>query len=203
MNIIGNTCCGSWLTQTYFKEPFSNPFCWNVIRYESLYKLIKNYDSIDFNKYELSKDTDWKFYILVDGQIKIEYPHYKFSPNTVFTKTNDHDILSNKIWEYIVEKYQERTERLLQKKENPIFVIQNILQQNTDGGTIKRHKKEIEQKLQSIINLNSTYKIIIVEPSYMKFDLNLQQNCAVIKSDNYTNTRMCAEAIFKAKIIDN
>jgi len=56
---------------------FSNPFCWNIIEYESMYNLIKYYDSINFFNYTLEFDNILKTYnVIIDNKVKVKYIHY-------------------------------------------------------------------------------------------------------------------------------
>ena len=120
MNIISNSCLGSYITRDYLNEPYSNPFCWSVIDDVSIINLIKNYKNINFNKYELTKDKNWNFYITIDKLVKVWYVHYRFSKNDNKIRKNDVDVFYNRIWEYIIKCYETRLKRM---KEEPIFVL--------------------------------------------------------------------------------
>ena len=113
MNIISNSCVGAFLTRDYFKKEFNNPFVWSYIDTESFFNLIKNYDTINWFNYEITKDKNWNFSIIVDKLVKINYPHYRFDPSANKLRYFDDDnqnrnVYSNKIWEYISEKYELR-----------------------------------------------------------------------------------------------
>ena len=123
MNLISNTCTGVLVYKDYLKIEYNNPFCWNFIDDINYYNLIKNFEKLNFNNYELIKTEDWKFYIKIDNLVTIYYPHYKFSKDYNKITTINDDIYYNKIWEYIVEKYEIRTKRMLQLNENPIFIV--------------------------------------------------------------------------------
>lgn len=160
MNIISNTCVGAGIYETK-KEQFKNPFMWNVIDFQSMYNLIKNYDTINFENIELQKDNNWKMSIIIDNQVKVNFVHYKFSINDKTPKKIGVDVFYNKIWEYVINKYTTRIDRLLKKPESPIFII---------GSVLKHHWYNIKQ-VKQICNLNSPYKIIfannnIVLPNY-------------------------------------
>ena len=128
MNIISNNCLSGYLYKDYLKEEFGNPFIWTVIDFNSMLYLIQNWNNINFKNYELVKDKNWNFSIIIDNKVKIQYVHYKFNKNVVFKDKTEPgtDIESNKIWEYIIQKYDERLERMLRKKESPIFCICNV-----------------------------------------------------------------------------
>lgn len=58
MNIISNTCLGAALYKFGFKIPFSNPFCWSFIDFNSMFYLIKNYENINFRNFKLLVETE-------------------------------------------------------------------------------------------------------------------------------------------------
>lgn len=122
MNLISNTCIGAYLYKL-LNLKFENPFCWSVIDFDSMYYLIKNYEKINFKNYELTKTPDWWFTIIIDNVIKVHYVHYKFDKNANKPTRCGSNIIYNKIWEYIVEKYEERLTRM---HGQPIFVIGSI-----------------------------------------------------------------------------
>jgi len=127
MNIITHNCLAGYLYKNCIKSEFENPFIWTVIDFNSMLKLILNWDNINFNNYELIKDNNWNFSIIIDNNIKIQYVHYKFDKNINFIDKNGTgtDIKSNKIWEYIINVYEKRIKRMQIKKEKPIFLICN------------------------------------------------------------------------------
>ena len=153
MNIISNTCLGALLYHK-INQTYQNPFCWNVIDYNSFYYLIDNYNKINFNNYELKKDNNWNFYILIDKKIKIQYVHYRFKKDENKKINRGINVYWNKIWEYIVKKYEERLKRMLLTKEKPIFILGSI------------HKKHWYNKKQvkSICELctKKGYKLVVV-----------------------------------------
>lgn len=54
MNIISNNCLGGFFYK-FNNIQFNNPFIWSAILTDSMYYLIKNYDTINFNNFELTK----------------------------------------------------------------------------------------------------------------------------------------------------
>ena len=63
MNIIANTCTSAMVYRDYLKEEYPNPFCWNFIAAEDYFNLIKNFDTLNFENFELIKKKR-KFQIL-------------------------------------------------------------------------------------------------------------------------------------------
>jgi len=154
MNLVGNTCVASYITKECLKQSFVNPFVWAIIDFDSCYNLVKYWDELTFEKYDLVKDNDWNFSIIIDNKVKVQYVHYKFSKehNKITIKNND--VYYNKIWEYIIEKYNKRI--LNVKKENPIFVF--VYPNQAPTPHITPFTLEQQKKLEE---LNSPYKIII------------------------------------------
>ena len=88
-----------------------------------MYYMVKNFKNINFENYELIKDENWKFSLIIDKNIKIQYVHYRFDKNAKNPYKKDIDIYYSKIWEYIIEKYEIRLSRMKIIKENPIFLF--------------------------------------------------------------------------------
>lgn len=172
MNLVGNSCIASWITNRILKNEFSNPFTWCIMDFESSYNLVKYWDEIDFTKYELVKDDNWNFSIIIDNKVKIQYVHYKFSPKYSKPTKVGEDIFYNKIWEYITDKYNSRVNRMLKNKEDPIFIFACA-----KSAVNKRSSFTIEQQ-QKLASLNSKYKIILSFDNMIKDEkiLTLQQN---------------------------
>ncbi len=196
MNIIANSCVGAFLTRDYLKEEFSNPFVWSYIDNKSFYNLIKNYDNINWFNYELIKDNNWNFSIIIDKQIKVDYPHYKFDINATKLTYFDEDkqnrnVYSNKIWEYIIEKYEERTKRMLNKNEKPLFLLATCYDFNIKD---YNHHYDIEW-INNIDLLETKYKVILVS-KHFKFKNKL---CYIYKHSK-DNIELANE-IYKMKII--
>lgn len=131
MNIISNNCCAGFIYKNLINQEYKNPFIWTLIYENDFLNLIKNYDRINFNNYTLenmySKLIEDKgiFYINIDNLVKCYFIHYHFNKlyNTI-TKIKS-DIKYNKIWEYIIKKYNERVLKLKKCNESPIFLIDN------------------------------------------------------------------------------
>ena len=123
MNIISNSCVGGHLYKNEFKTEFKNPFVWELIDFNSMLYLIKNWDNINWYNFELEKDANWNFRIIIENKITIKYVHYKFDKNANHPYKKDIDVFSNKIWEYIVDKYLKRIARMIKTREKPIFIF--------------------------------------------------------------------------------
>lgn len=125
MNIISNSCIYAILCRDHWKCQYGNPFCWNYIDTENMYNLIKNFDNINWFNYELVKDKDWNFSIIIDNKVKVNYVHYKFNKNEKELTKHGSNLSNNHIWEYIVEEYEKRVKRMLEKKRKTYFYSWN------------------------------------------------------------------------------
>ena len=180
MNIISNTCIGSYIQRDCLKQKYSNPFCWNIIKAPEMIKLIKHWDSINFQNYEIVKDKNWRFSVIIDGLVKVDFVHYLFSANDDVPRKRGVEIFYNKIWEYIAEKYEERTKRMLELKEDPIFII----------GTSYPYDFYSEAEIKTICKIQTRYKIIICNnhikldyPNVLFLDTNLYQDNEQLAKD--------------------
>lgn len=124
MNLICNSCASGHIYKEILKVAFPNPFIWSIIDFDSMYYLIKNYTNIDFLNYDIEKDNKWNFTLLVDNNIRIQCIHYKFDKTALRPVVRGIDVFYNKIWEYIVEKYEARVHRMFNSPP-PIFMFTN------------------------------------------------------------------------------
>jgi hypothetical protein len=126
MILVSQNCLAGHLYKILNLE-YACPFIWTVIDFQSMKILITEWDKLDFLDYDIVKDSNWNFSIIIDKRVKIQFVHYKFNPKTTtLTKTKNGDIFYNKIWVYIVEKYEERVKRMLSQKCKPLFCIANF-----------------------------------------------------------------------------
>lgn len=200
MNIISNTCIGSFITRDFLKTPYNNPFCWNIIDSNSICSLIENYDKINFNNYELLKGYNlpnymekyWNMYIKIDNKINVYYIHYRFNP--LDTKPRKAacglatDVFYNKIWEYIVEKYETRIKRMKEQNEKPIFVL---------GSSWPAHSLSYKM-INKISKIKTNYKIIMASTVDIDFDLPI--NCYYYKHEVYKNNKELSKQIYEKYI---
>lgn len=146
----------------HLKTEYVNPFCWNVIDLKSYYYLIRDWDKINFLNYELVKDENWNFSVIIDGKIKVQYIHYLFDSKAeklVSRSKSEHDVLVwNRMWEYVASKYEERVRRMLDKKEKPTFIIADL-----HDNDLRKYDKEW---LTKIDEMNSNFEIILFSNHY-------------------------------------
>jgi uncharacterized protein (DUF1919 family) len=159
MNIISNNCVGGFLYNIR-KEEYKNPFIWMRITGESLKQLVLNYDKINFNNYELTKDKNWNFSIIVDNIVQIHYSHYKFDAKCNKPIKVNNEIKYNKIWEYIVAKYEERLKKMT---ETPIFVLDVWYGMYNDQPN-EFNENSTKDFLCDLLTHEFKYKTIIIHP---------------------------------------
>lgn len=171
MNIISNSCVGAFLYRDYFLKEYTNPFCWNYIESKDMYNLIANYNNINFLNYELVKDNNWNFSIIIDNLVKVNYVHYKFNPHKSKLFYHGNDISSNNIWKYIIKKYNERVNRMLLLNEDPTFILSTVHENSF-------HKYD-PYYLNLIDNLNCKNNIFLFSNLYNfknKYSYNFDKN---------------------------
>lgn len=183
MNIISNSCLGSFLYKDVFQIPYQNPFCWNVIDDDSLLYLIQNYDKINFDNYELTKDKNRNFYIIIDGKVKVWYIHYRYSAQDAKPRMQGEDVFYARIWEYIVECYQKRLARMKSNNEMPIFVL----------GTSWDYGKVTYELAKKIASLKTEFRIIMTGDFIL--DFALPKNCIYVQHSCIKDNKKLAAII--------
>lgn len=125
MNIICNSCVGGYLYKRCLNKPFSTPFIWNLIDFDSMLYMVNNFYQINWFDYELIKDDKWNFSIVVENKVKLQYIHYKFDKNATTLYVKGIDVHYARIWEYIVNRYEDRVARMVSNVAEPIFIFAN------------------------------------------------------------------------------
>lgn len=141
-NIIANDCVGARIYQQKGTE-FGNPFMWCLIPPESFSYLYHHYREINFRNIELKKDGEW-YKVVIDRKVTVYYPHYRFDKDArtpTKRKGQEIDIYYCRIYEYILEKYWKRLERM---KGEPIFII-NDGKTGLVGGKCSFYRKDVEE----------------------------------------------------------
>lgn len=168
MNIIGNNCCGGYVYNMLNTE-YENPFIWSVIFADDMLKLIENFDSINFDNYEminLKKEiTDknklgwWQpriFGFLIDNTFSVYFIHVKYGTQIKPTKIGT-DIFYNKNYEYVYEKYEKRLKRMLTNNEEPKFLV---IAYDYNGWS--------KEKIEKLVSLNTQHKILLITEENVK-----------------------------------
>lgn len=143
MNLIGNNCTSAHV-YAQKNEQFNNPFMWVIIEDESFLKLVTDFDKIDFTKRELMKvrikmvKNREVYAIRIDGKLTVTFPHHVKDENYKTPQKCESDFTG---WDvryfdmdnYILEKYDARVSRMLESKEEPIFLLDtSISNKKTD-----------------------------------------------------------------------
>jgi hypothetical protein len=178
MNLIGNCCISSFIEKMAGLK-HENPFTWITLDFYSFYNLITNYSNINWNNYELirSKHPKYDTYvydILIENKIKIRYFHYLFDPKMSSIQIKGAEVRYCKIWEYIIQKYEERIKRMIKSNENPIFITEWETLDYNEKNFWKIEKLNLNYKLVVITNnkelKTKNKKILIIYDSHTKGD---------------------------------
>lgn len=126
MNLISNSCTGSYIVRDFYKKQFSNPFVWCSLTPRDMIQLINNYDNVNWTNFDVNlyKNTSFNTQcvaITVDNLFTIKYPHYVLSETD--TQVVGINVFSKDILEFSKEKFKIRSERLNNINESPIFLI--------------------------------------------------------------------------------
>lgn len=129
MILFSNDCSAGFIYRNILNEEYSSPTIWTRINIDDFIILIKSFNTINFKNYELHKQTKNldTFYIRIDNKINIYFNHYKFNKDdNILRKAKSHfgiDVYYNKIWEYIIEKYDKHINKMFNNFSNPIFIL--------------------------------------------------------------------------------
>lgn len=171
INLIANSCIGSYIQRDYLKQELGNPFTWATVSIPDMKKLVFNYDKINFRNYRLITLKGVK-YISVDNRFVIKYVHYRFDKRFKDRKIVDRDgsvtVFWDRIDQYILEKYKTRVERMLKNNLEPIFIIGNFFK---DQYINFEDAKDIASK--------SKYKIIFISDD-VKFESLISEKFEVV-----------------------
>lgn len=186
--IICNNCTGGFLYRDFYKREYDNPFIWTFMDGENFLKLISNFDTINFRKFNLS--FDGKNYVgVIDDTVKILYFHHHKS-DTIF-EIKGIDCYSSDIENYIMRKYNSRVNRMLDSNEDPIFII-GTPYEKTEYGKIW----DWERYYPKIDELKSKYRIVIFSN---KFIAKQKEHYPI--DLNFTDNKDLAKYIFETGII--
>lgn len=119
MNIITNNCLGGFIYKDILKEEYQNPFIWTLFDPDEYIDFIDNFDTINFDNYELIKEGNGlsnNFQLLIDCKYHLKFIHYNFEASADTPYIKGVDVYYNRIWEYIVEKYITRLKRMKAQK---------------------------------------------------------------------------------------
>ncbi len=128
MNIISNNCLGGFVYKEVLQMPYSNPLIWHAfVNPQEYSSFIKDFDKLNFENIMLSKEgygLNNNFIIEIDEKYKIFQHHMFFDANATIPTAfgpNGNNIKYNRIWEYIIDNFIRRTERM--KTEKNVLVL--------------------------------------------------------------------------------
>lgn len=123
VNIISNNCAGAAIYKYVLQSSYQNPFIWCTTNVD---QLMLHFHNIQFDKFSLfneSKQLDKVWHIQIDNLIDCRFLHAKFDPAQQTPYIHDVDVYYNKIWEYLVNNYVKRVQRMLRINTEPIYVL--------------------------------------------------------------------------------
>ena len=174
-NIISNCCLGGALYRDYYKK-FHNPFIWSVLLPNDVITIIKEYDNINFNNYEILPSNILNlndiFKVRIDNKIDLHFVHYRNSKNDINGRKHIFDLFINDSKKYVETKYKNRLARMIENNQKPIFVICD-------------NKAGYELSLDIINEINkieTNYEIIIVSKKDLS-NIKFRKNITWIKFD--------------------
>jgi len=164
MNIICNSCVGSRIYELCNKQ-FNNPFMWNLIPYPDFRRLIKNYDDIDFRKFDVNvyrqSETNVISQAIFNSLVKTYYVHYHQDVEYKVPTKIAIDIFSDNIIKYTEDVINRRLDRMKRTAGCPIFIFDTRNRKRYNG-------VYTERDIADFINLKTPYtKILLV--SYPEF----------------------------------
>ncbi len=163
MNIITNNCISGYLYQDQFKSDFLNPFIWSSIDFENFCRLIKYYDSLDFNNIECTTETNNSGIclqnslcpkIIIDNKVEVNYFHYiedkKYSSPT---KVKGYTAIDD-VKKYAIDCYNRRLEKM---SGQPTFIW--------DVTHAQWYNKLSDNPIDTIKEINSKYTTVVYSPT--------------------------------------
>lgn len=141
---------------------------WNVIPYPDFKRLIKNYDDIDFRKFDVSifqqSESNLVAQAIFDSLVKTYYIHYHQDAKFKRPTKKAIDIYSDNIIGYTEDAIKRRVERMESSVEQPIFLFETRNRNRYNG-------VYTERDIEDFIHLKTPYtKILLVnQPKYKNF----------------------------------
>lgn len=165
INLISNNCIGGEL-EAILHVHHNNPFVWNLIYATEFIKLFQNFDSINFSKinlirlsstiesinHDVHRNPNYKICGLrIDDLVNIYYTHYRYDRTADVPTKRFCDVYYKRNFEYVVDTYNRRLERMLHSDLSPSFLVVTFSYQ---GWT-----KQLTEKL---LRIDTKYKLCII-----------------------------------------
>ena len=116
--IISNNCVGAEIFRQLHQQ-YNNPFMWNLIQWQSYFKLIEDFDNIDFTKTKMRIDKDNAFgenqntvTIMLQDGIEIPFVHYHKDNRYSRPKKGEVNIFYKDIEKFAQECWTRRLDRM-------------------------------------------------------------------------------------------
>ena len=168
MNVISNNCCGGMFYKMTHRQ-YNNPFIWMVCPYDSIYRMLTRFTSINWANIKLNESTmkPNTYVLTVDNQVDIHYVHYMFNPNatTLITRSNSDTPICEwhshreycRIWEYIIDRYRSRVRRMIDCGKEPVFLLRDEdYAQHVNGYSMKDLSESDSKYKRFIITTDKT-----------------------------------------------
>ena len=172
MNLIGNCCISSNLLRKWgFGN--TNPFSWVELDFDSFYNLLTDYENINWEDIKLSHrphpytEGQVVFELTIDNRVKLTFIHMLYDAHAKKPIVHIADVYYCRIWEYIIQKYFERLQIMLESNKEPIFV------------TEWEHLNFDEAAFKKLLNTDLKYKVIVITYN-TKFKYIKKNNLLVI-----------------------
>lgn len=172
MNLIGNCCISSYLLRLYGYGN-TNPFAWIYLDFESFYRLLTEWDSINWMSLYVASiphphNNGQKAFELTIGQkVKLTFIHILPDPNCTVPTRRGADIYCSKPYDYIIKKYAERLGTMLNAKQLPMFVHE------------WEHLDYNESAFQKLLDTDLKYKVVAITNNQKLKDVK-KENLLVI-----------------------
>ncbi len=181
--IITNNCLGGYIYKINNKV-YDNPFIWSRLFVNSFNNLIKNFNELNFNNFQLKSTDDLlntynnllphQFSIIIND-IRIIYRHIKYDANAnepIIKKINNFtgDMYSKFPYKIVYDNYVRRLKRF-NKNDKCLFVFMNDAPQYDND-------IELNQLLRTVGN--STHNLILFTEPGHKLD-NKFKNVSIIE----------------------
>ena len=187
MNLIGNCCISSYLLRKWgFGN--TNPFTWVDMDFDSFYNLLTDYENINWKNIEMThrlhpyNKSQKVFELTIDNKVKLAFIHMLYDANAKCPIVRGTDIYYCKIWEYIVQKYFEHLQIMLESNKEPIFVNE------------WEHLNYDETAFEKLLNTDLKYKVVVITYN-IKFKNIKKNNLLVIYDPHGRGVDMLVQEI--------
>lgn len=212
--VVGSNCCAGNFYHNYLNTPFYSPFIWCVVPYDSIFNIMTHWTTIDWNDIKITPNPtrDLTFTLHINNIAALHYVHYFWSAKYTKPYAKGASIFYKNIHEYIINKYEERVNRMLTNGsiDNPIFIIHEEQYSNeTNGDMIPKimayespYKRIVITHTIDLSNRLSTKNCLYIfdsnkmlpEPMILKYGDTISEFCNINKSNYNLNNNITLPA---------